>query len=161
MLPDRRGPLGRIFTAMKIFCALVWIWSIAFILLWPWEKTGEWQAEFPVIAVCENSEVCAIPFGELTEARRQGRFSSLDIPGESGETSTAGGWLRWKRANGLIETKISSWYFQTTIRYKLDGDQPILVEYQAVDGKAVLYGIGAATLSLIAIYLGKLRRRTA
>ena len=66
--------------------------------------------------------------------------------------------MQWKKVNGLIEAKSSSWYFQTTIRYKVEDETPVLVEYQDVSAKAFYYGIAAALLSLLGIYLRKFRK---
>lgn len=158
MPQDKRGFFAQIFLAMMIFCGLVWIWTVAFIIAWPWEKSGEWKPEFRIVAVCgDKGEFCSVPHGELEAARAEGLFKSLDLPGDAGEAMEEGGWLRWKRVNGLIEAKWSSWYFQTTIRYKVEDGQPVLVEYQDVAARAFYFGIAAALFSLLGIYLRKLR----
>lgn len=158
MSQDKRGILAQIFVALMIFCALVWVWTVAFIIAWPWEKTPVWKPEFRVAAVCDKGEICGIPYGQLDEAKSKGLFSSLNLPGDAGDVMEERGWLQWKKVNGLIEAKASSWHFQTTIRYKLEDDKPVLVEYQDVGAKALYYGIAAGLFSLIGLYLRKLRR---
>ena len=44
-----------------------------------------------------------------------------------------------------------------TIRYKVEDDTPILIEYQDVAAKAFYFGIAAGLFSLIGLYLRKLR----
>jgi len=158
MSEDKRGMFAQIFVAMMIFCGLVWIWTVALIIYWPWDKSSEWKPEFRVVAVCGKDEFCGIPYGELESAKASGRFSTLELPGDAGDAMEEKGWLQWKRVNGLIEAKASSWHFQTTIRYRLEEGKPVLVEYQDVSAKALYYGIAAALFTLIGIYLRKFRR---
>lgn len=158
MTEDKRGWFAQVVIAMMIFCGLVWIWTVAFIITWPWEKSTAWKPDFRVAAVCAKGEVCSFPYGQLEEARGKGLFSSLALPGEAGEVMETQGWLQWKKVGGLIEAKSSSWYFQTVIRYRVEDDKPILVEYQDVNAKAFYYGLAAAAFSLLGIYLRKLRR---
>lgn len=58
----------------------------------------------------------------------------------------------------MIEVKASSWHFQTTIRYTVENEMPILIEYQDVAAKAFYYGVAAALFSLLVLYLRRLRR---
>lgn len=160
---NKRGVMAQIFLAMMAFCGLVWVWTVILILAWPWEKTGTWKPEFRLPAVCAQGEICGIPYGELTEAKAQGKFTSLIPPEADGEVAVDDAWLRWKKAPaGLpwqIESKASSWYFQTTVRYRLDNDTPVLVEYQEVGAKSFYYGMGLAAASLVAFYLRRLLRK--
>nr|MBL8410968.1 hypothetical protein [Dechloromonas sp.] len=158
MSEDKRGLFAQIFVAMMIFCGLVWIWTVALIIYWPWEKTAEWKPEFRVAAVCGKDEFCGIPYGELESAKTSGRYTTLELPGDAGDAMETHGWLQWKRVNGLIEAKTSSWHFQTVVRYKLEEGKPMLVEYQDVGAKALYYGIAAALFTLLGIYLRKFRR---
>ncbi len=50
-MEDKRGLFAKIFIALMIFTALVWVWTVAFIISWPWEKNAEWKPEFRVVAV--------------------------------------------------------------------------------------------------------------
>jgi hypothetical protein len=159
MSEDKRGFFGQVFLAMMIFCGLVWIWTVVFIIAWPWEKSNEWKPEFRVAAVCgDHDDFCSIPYGNLEEARAKGLYKTLVLPGEAGDALEEQNWLQWKRVNGLIEAKSSSWHFQTTVRYKLEDDKPVLVEYQDVGARAFYLGIAAALLCLLGIYFRKLRR---
>lgn len=157
MTQDKRGILAQIFLAMMIFCGLVWVWTVAFIFAWPWEKSNVWKPEFRVVAVCDKDEPCGFPYSELEDAKAKGLYKTLNPPGNAGDVMEEKGWLQWKRVDGMIEAKSSSWHFQTTIRYRLEDDKPVLVEYQDVSAKAFYYGIAAGLFSLIGIYLRKLR----
>ena len=86
MSKDKRGFFAQVFLALMIFCGLVWIWTVAFIVGWPWEKSGDWQPDFRVVAVCgDKGDFCGIPYGELEDARAKGLFKTLELPGDAGE----------------------------------------------------------------------------
>ena len=164
MSTDKAPILSRIFIALMIFSALVGICTVVFITSWPWEKkTPEWQPEFRLVALCgEQKEMCGVAYGELAEARRQGRVVGLEQPEAAGEVEEEQNWLIWKKIDGVYEVKSSSWHFQTTIRYTLDKingqETPVIVAHQAVDvAKAFFYGIAAALFAMTGLYLRKLR----
>lgn len=159
MSDDKRGMFAKIFLAMMIFCGLVWIWTVAFIIYWPWDKDADWKPEFRVVAVCGQDEFCGIPYGELEAAKASGKYSTLELPGDAGDAMDETSWLQWKRVDGLIEAKTSSWHFQTTVRYKLEDGKPVLVEVQDVGAKALYFGIAAGLFSLIGLYLRNYRRK--
>jgi hypothetical protein len=158
MSEDKRGMLAEIFIALMIFTGLVWVSTVAFIISWPWEKSTVWKPEFRVVAVCANQEPCGFAYSDLTDARAKGLFTSLTPAEPAGDIQEEKNWLKWKIDNGVFEVKASSWHFQTTIRYRVEGDTPVLIEYQDVAAKAFYYGIAAALFALIGIYLRKLRR---
>jgi hypothetical protein len=161
MSVDKRSVLSQIFIALMIFSALVGAWSVAFMISWQWEKNDHWKPEFRVVATCgdeKEKKACGFAYSELADAKANGKYLSLTPPEPAGDLEEERGWLKWKDSNGLIETKASSWYFQTTIHYKLESDVPVLVEYQDVDvARAFYYGVAAALFSLLGIYLRKLR----
>ncbi|HJV92640.1 MAG TPA: hypothetical protein VJ572_04140 [Azonexus sp.] len=157
MSGDKRGILAQIFIALMIFTALVWAWTVAFIMSWPWEKTTTWKPEFRLIAVCANKEPCGFAYADLADAKAKGLYSSLMPTEPAGDLEEKQDWLKWKVENDIIEVKASSWHFQTTIRYKLENDTPVLIEYQDVAAKAFYYGVAAGLFSLLGIYLRKLR----
>jgi hypothetical protein len=157
MSEDKRGFFAKIFIALMIFTGLVWVWTVAFIISWPWEKNPSWKPEFRVAAICANKEPCGIAYGELAEAKAKGLFLTLDMPEVAGDIEEATNWLKWKKEDGVYEVKASSWHFQTTIRYKLEDGMPVLIAYQDVAAKAFYYGVAAGLFSLIGIYLRRLR----
>ena len=157
-MEDKRSTLAKIFIALMIFSALVGVWSVAFMISWPWDKSDQWKPEFRLIAVCANNEVCGFAYKDLADAKAKGLYTSL-IPAEpAGDVEEVQDWLKWKVEKGIIEVKASSWHFQTTIRYKVENEVPVLVEYQDVDvPRAFYYGIAAGLFSLLGIYLRKFR----
>ena len=155
---DNRSMFAKIFIAMMIYCGLVWAWTIALIMSWPWEKTTVWQPEFHVAVVCQDGKVCGIPYGLLDEAKLKGLYSTLVIPSDSGDIAEASNRLKWQKKDGVIEVKATSWHFQTTVRYTVEDEKPVLIGYQDVGPKALFYGMAAGLFSLIGIYLRKLRR---
>ncbi len=157
MSGDHRSFLAKIFLAMMIFTGLVWVWTVAFIISWPWEKSAVWKPEFRVVAVCADNEPCGFAYRDLEDAKVKGLYTSLTPAEPAGEIEEAHNWLKWKVDKGIIEAKASSWYFQTTIRYKVEDDTPILIEYQDVAAKAFYLGIAAGLFSLIGLYLRRLR----
>lgn len=158
MSEDKRGFFAQAFFAMMLFCGLVWIWTVAFIIAWPWDKTSDWKPEFRVVAVCQQGEICGIPYGQLAESKAKGLYTSINIPGDAGDVMEEKGWLQWKKVGDMMEAKASSWYFQTMIRYKVEDEKPVLVEFQDVGAKALYYGMAAGLISLIGLYFRKLRR---
>ncbi|HXE39949.1 MAG TPA: hypothetical protein VN639_15900, partial [Azonexus sp.] len=90
-------------------------------------------------------------------AKAKGLYTSLTPVEPAGDLEEARNWLKWKVENDIIEVKASSWHFQTTIRYKLENDTPVLIEYQDVAAKAFYYGVAAGLFSLLGLYLRKLR----
>ena len=157
MSEDKRGFFAKIFLAMMIFTALVWVWTVAFIISWPWDKSSTWKPEFRLVATCANNAACGFAYGALAEAKANGSYVSLNPPEPAGDLEEAQDWLKWKVENGIIEVKASSWHFQTTIRYTVENEVPVLIEYQDVAAKAFYYGIAAGLFSLIGLYLRRLR----
>ena len=159
---DKRGLFSRIFLAMMMLCALFWLWTVAFILAWPWTQTADWKAEYRLAATCADAQPCGQPYGSLAAARAEGRIASLLPPSGNGEIMEEDAWLRWKKVSGQpwqVEATASSWHFQTGLRYRIEGDAPVLVAVQDIGAQTVYYGLGAALLTFAAIYLRKLRRR--
>lgn len=160
MSQDKRSRFSQIFIAMMIYCGLVWIWTVVLILTWPWEKNSTWKPQFRLAAVCADGEACGIPHGQLAEAKAKGLFTALQPPADAGEVMDGDNWLRWKKVAGQpwqIEAIASSWHFQTTVRYRLQDETPVLVEYQEVGAKVLYYGMGLAAFTLLGLYLRKLR----
>ena len=161
MAKDKLGLFNRIFLAMMMLCGLVWVWTVALIVAWPWQKGTEWKPDFRLAAVCAKGEVCGIPYGRLAEARANGAVTALVPPSDNGEVMEEDAWLRWKKVSGQpwqVESSASSWYFETSVRYRLENDMPVLVEYREVGAKAVQYGVALGAFSMVIIYLRKRRR---
>lgn len=158
-MEDKRGFLAQIFIALMIFSALVGVWSVAFMISWPWDKSDQWKPEFRLIAICADKKVCGFAYKDLADAKAKGLYTSLTPIEPAGDVEEAQNWLKWKLEKDIIEVKASSWHFQTTIRYKVENEVPILVEYQDVDvPRAFYYGIAAGLFSLLGLYLRRLRR---
>lgn len=157
----KRSLASRLTIAVLAFGGLTLAWSMVLFLAWPWQTSNAWKAEFPLPAVCAQNEVCGIAYGQLAEAKAQGKVTSLLPPEDQGETPLENAWLRWKKAPAgqpwQIEAKVSSWNFQTTVHYRLENGQPVLVEYQEAGAQAFYYGMGAAALCLAAFFLLLLR----
>lgn len=159
MSQDNRGLLAKIFIALMIFSALVGAWSVAFMISWPKDKTDIWKPEFRLVALCANKEPCGIAYKDLADAKAKGLYTSLMPVEPAGDVQEEHNWLMWKIENRVFEVKASSWHFQTTIRYTVENEVPILLDYQDVDvAKAFYYAIAAALFSMIGIYLRRLRK---
>lgn len=149
---------AKIFKALMVFCVLVWLWGLGLIMLWPWQAGGEWLPEFPIVSVCADNSVCAIPYGELVQAKSAGKIKSLIPSSDTGEMPYGMITLQWKLLSGGIEAKASAWNFQTTVRYRLENDMPVLVEYQEIGGRLFQVALIGALVTLIGLYLNKARR---
>lgn len=137
-----------LFPTLMGFCVLAWVWSFALYSYWPWNKGGDWLPAFPIVAVCSDGEVCTIPYSELAAAQSEGKVKTLLPDAVAGEITYESFLVRWKRIPGGIETKLSNWNYQTTVRYRVDEGQPVLVEYQEITAKVFLSAIVAALISL-------------
>lgn len=160
-MQDNRSFFTQIFTTLMIFSLAVGASTVAFIYSWPWEKANpEWKPHFRLVATCgEKKEACGISYGELAEAKAKGQISSLEMTEAAGEFEEPLNWLKWSRNDGTYEVKASSWHFQSSIRYKIEKDAPVLVAVQDVDvAKAFIYGMGAAMFLVIGLNLRRLRR---
>jgi hypothetical protein len=157
-MEDKRSLFAKIFIALMIFSALVGAWSVAFMIAWPKERTDVWKPEFRLVAVCENNEPCGVFHRDLADAKAKGLVKTLIPAAPNGEVQEESNWLKWSIANGIFEVKSSSWHFQTTIRYTVENEVPILMDYQDVDvARAFYFGIAAGLFSLLGIYLRRLR----
>lgn len=159
-MQDNRSFFSQIFTTLMIFSLAVGASTVAFIYSWPWEKTNpEWKPNFRLVATCgEKREACGISYGELAEAMTKGQINGLEPAEAAGDLEETQNWLKWQKTNDLYEVKTSSWHFQSTIRYRVEKDQPVLVAVQDVDvGKAFLYGMGAAMVMVLGLNLRRLR----
>lgn len=159
-MEDKRSFFSQVFISLMIFSGLVGVSAVAFITSWPWEKNSpDWKPTFRLVATCAaTKEACGIAYGELADAKAKGVLTSLETAEPAGDVEEEKNWLKWKKEDGIYEVKASSWHFQTTIRYKVENDTPVLVAYQDVDvSKAFTYAIGAAIFMMIGLNLRKLR----
>ena len=141
-----------------VFCVLVWMWGLGLYLFWPWQHGGTWLPDYPIAVTCPNGEVYALPVGQLAAARAKGLVTAVAPPTDSGETAYQMLTVRWKQHSDGLESKASAWNFQTTVRYRIDNEQPVLLEYQEISGHIFLYALAGAFVSTILLYLRKLRR---
>jgi hypothetical protein len=151
-----------IFGWMMGFVAMTWVWAVALIMAWPWEKNVAWEPGFRLVATCKDNEACSIPYGRLAEAKAQGIYSSLQPPEPFGEVVESDAWLRWRMDAGKpwqLEVARSSWDFETTVRYRFEGDVPILVEFKHYDTKVLFYAIPLALMMVGGMFLRSLRGR--
>jgi len=152
-----------IFGWLMGFVALVWVWTVALMVVWPAEQTSRWEPDFRLAATCAaDGEACSAPYGTLAEDRAKGRYKSLLPPEPAGEVAEPDAWLRWKTVTGKswqIEATRSSWHFQTAVRYRFDGETPVLVEVARYDLQLFFYALPLAVLSLLAIWLSGRRGR--
>ena len=160
MSGNDRSTFAKVFIAMMLFSLFVWMWTVALIFAWPWDKKPEWKADVRLPAVCANGAMCSVNYTDLAEAFAQKKISSLLPKEPTGEIADPDAYLRWETATGKAwqyEASLSSWHFMTTVRYKLNGETPELVGYRHYDGEVFFYALPAALFMLIGIYLRKLR----
>jgi hypothetical protein len=154
-MPDARK-FSSIFAWLMGFVGLFWVWTVALMVAWPWQKLDTWLPEMRVLAVCANKEACSVPYGDLAAARASGKIVSL-VPAEAvGEVQEPDAWLRWRKETGKAwewEVKRSSWHFEYAIRYRIEGDQPKLVEARAVDSAMLGYALPLALFTVLGLYL--------
>lgn len=144
------------------FVGVTWLWTVALILAWPPEKTSAWEPEFRLVATCADKEGCGVPFAELEQARTTGKVLTLRPPEPHGDIGEVGGWLKWRTSEGTpwtYEVTSSSWNYQVAVRYRLEGEVPVLFEVQRITSIIFFYAMGLAVFTLTGIYLRGLRNR--
>lgn len=145
-----------IFGWMMGFVAMTWVWAVGLIMAWPWEKNIAWEPDFRLVATCKDNEACSVPHGKLLEAKARGIYSSLQPPEPVGEVQEADAWLRWRMDAGKswqLEVTRSSWDFETTIRYRLENDTPLLIEVKRYDVRILLYAMPLALVMIVGMFL--------
>jgi hypothetical protein len=149
-----------LFAWLMGFVGLIWVWAMALILAWPSEKNPQWESGLRLVAQCANGEACSVAYGDLVEARAKGVYLSLVPPEPVGEVQEADAWLRWRTETGKpwqYEATRSSWNFETRVRYRFDGETPVLVELMRYDIRILLYAIPAALFTVAGLFFRTLR----
>lgn len=152
----------RIFGWMMGFVAMTWVWTVALIMAWPWEKNPQWEPEFRLVATCADNTACSVPYAQLATAKAAGLYSALRPPEPAGEAEEQDAWLRWKSATDKpwqLEVSRSHWNFETTLRYRFDGETPVLVELKRYDVRILLYALPLALMMVGGMFLRSLRER--
>lgn len=151
-----------IFGWMMGFVGLTWVWAVGLIMAWPWDKTGQWESDYRLVATCRNNEACSVPYAQLAAAKTQGVYTVLQPPEPVGELQESDAWLRWRTVAGKpwqFEVGRSSWHFETVIRYRLDGEMPVLLESKSYDVGILLYAMPLALTMIVGMFLRSLRGR--
>lgn len=149
-----------LFGWMMGFVAMTWVWAVALIMAWPWDKNVPWEPHFPIVATCQENEACSIPFGRLAEAKEKGTYSALKPPEPFGEVQETDAWLKWRMDPDKpwqFEVTRSSWDFEMTVRYRFEGDTPVLMEVKSYDVRILLYAIPLALMMVGGMFLRSLR----
>lgn len=144
------------------FVAMTWVWAVALIMAWPWDKSGQWEPEFRLVATCGDQGACSVPYGLLADARARGTYSTLMPPERVGEVQESDAWLRWRTFADKpwqLEVARSSWDFETTVRYRFEGDTPVLLEVKRYDARILFYAIPLALVMVLGMFLRSLRGR--
>lgn len=148
-----------IFSAFMVFCVLVWLWGLGLYMLWPWQKGGEWLPDFPMVVQCQGDTACLLPYADLDAARADGRLIAPLPSATSGELTHEALSVSWQHIAGGMQTKVAAWNFQTTVRYRIDSDRPVLVEYQEINGKLFLLALAGAAISQFLLHRQKRQRK--
>lgn len=166
-MPDSPTGFRRIFFAMMLFTALVWAWTVGLMLLWPWQEAKEWQADYRLATVCpEKSEqqACVLTYAAWEKARAAQQspvLVSTNIA-DFAEVADDELWYKWRKFTSkswLYELSWSSWNFEESIRYRVDGDVPVLMAHRRVGVEILRYSLALAVLSFLAIAWSKRRSR--
>lgn len=150
----------RIFAYLMGFAGLTWVWSVALIFSWPDEKNPQWEPGLRLVAQCADGSACGIAYAELAEAAPAGRIKSLTPPEPAGDIAEADAWLSWKTVTGKpwqYQVSRSAWNFNTTVRYRLDGENPVLIALNRYDARILLYAMPLALFTLIGLFFRTLR----
>lgn len=160
MSEDKKPFVARLFPALMLFCLLTGAWSYAIIQAWPWDKDATWKPGVRLPVVCANGEVCSKPYADIAKAVEEKQVIALKPKEPNGELHDGDIWLRWSTVSGKdweMEAAMSSWYFETAVRYSVQDDKLVAVQYRHYDAKLFFYAMGAALFTLAGIYLRKFR----
>ena len=152
--------IAKLFPALMLFCLLTGAWSFAIIQAWPWDKDTTWKPGMRLPVMCADGQVCSKEYAQIAKGLEEKRITSVKPSEPVGELNDGEVWLRWSTASGKpweMEASVSSWYFETSVRYSVKGDQLEVVQYRHYDAKVFFYALGAALFTLAGIYLRKLR----
>lgn len=160
MSNDNKPLVTRLFPALMLFCLLTGVWSYAIIQAWPWDKDTTWKPGVRLPVVCADGEVCSKEYAQIAQAVEDKQVIALRPKEPNGELHDGDLWLRWSTVSGKaweLEAAMSSWYFETAVRYNVRGDTLEVVQYRHYDAKVFFYALGAALFTLAGIYLRRLR----
>lgn len=155
-----------IFAGLMVFVGVFWAWTVGLMVAWPWSKDSNWSPDLRVLAVCADKEPCSIPYSDLASAKAAGKYDALLVPSAGGETSDNEAWVRWTVEADKpwqIEMKRSSWHFETSVRYRIEGasrDVPVLVQSRRVDGKVMLYALPLALFTMAGLFFRRFRKKS-
>lgn len=160
MSEDNKPFIARLFPALMLFCLLTGAWSFGIIQSWPWDKDTTWKPGMRLPVMCANGEICAKEYAQIAKGLEEKQITSVKPKDPVGELNDGEVWIRWSTVSGKpweMEASMSSWYFETSVRYSITDNQLVAVQYRHYDAKVFFYAMGAALFTLIGIYLRKLR----
>ena len=160
MSDDNRSFISKLFPALMFFCILTAVWSFAIIQALPWDKDNTWKPGVRLPVMCANGEVCSKEYGAIAKGVEEKAITALLPKEPNGELNDGEVWLRWSTVSGKpweMESSMSSWYFETSVRYSVKDDKLELVQYRHYDAQVFFYAMAAAIFTLIGVYLRKLR----
>ena len=152
--------MSKLFPALMLFCLLTGVWSFAIIQALPWDKETSWKPGVRLPVTCANGEVCSKEYADIAKAMAEKQITALRPKEPNGELNDGEIWLRWSSPSGKawdMEASMSSWYFETAVRYSLKGGQLEVVQYRHYDATIFFYAMIAAFFTTAGIYLRRLR----
>lgn len=153
--------MSKLFPALMLFCLLTGVWSFAIIQALPWDKETSWKPGVRLPVTCANGEVCSKEYADIAKAMAEKQITALRPKEPNGELNDGEIWLRWSTVSGKpweMEAAMSSWYFETAVRYTVKDNELIAVQYRHYDAKVFFYAMAAALFTLVGIYLRQLRQ---
>lgn len=159
MSDENPSLVSRLFPALMLFCILTAAWSFAITQALPWDKDANWKPGVRLPVMCAN-EVCSKEYAQIGKGVEDKSITALKPAEPNGELNDGEVWLRWSTVSGKaweLESSMSSWYFETSVRYSVKDGKLELIQYRHYDAKIFLYAMGAALFTLVGIYLRRLR----
>jgi hypothetical protein len=159
-MSDDKSLIAKIFPALMLFCLLTGLWSFAIIQAWPWDKDTVWKPGVRLPVMCANGEICSKAYVDIAKGVEEKQITALKPSEPNGELNDGEVWLRWSSPSGKawkMESSMSSWYFETSVRYSLKGSQLEVVQYRHYDATIFFYAMIAAFFTTAGIFLRRLR----
>lgn len=156
----------RFFAWAMGFCLVFWVWMVAVIMAWPWDKNVQWTPDDRLVALCTAEKTaCSVRYADLESAKTSGKISGLQPPADqvdTGDVQEADAWLHWEKAKDKPwqwEVKRSAWHFETIWRYRFENDgKPVLLQRRTINGDVIWYALPAAFLMILGLFLRSLRK---
>jgi|GEM_PF-6825870 len=155
--------LMKAFLALVFFFALCVVWGMLLMQFWPWDVAGpsvnnSWPSRFPLPVSNAAGQTIVMSYKDIEVALKQQQVSApwpaaasgemeIERPGQKGKSRLA--WTSVAGKPWRFELKLDERDYIYQVRYRLDGDKPVLVESRVRGPQIGFLSVPLALLSVI------------